>query len=977
MAVISTQKLGTYVMSTSPRKRPYLFGERFVTEIIGRYECLKTIGKGGMGEVLLAHDPLCQREVAIKRIRPDLKQYKALKERFLKEATLTAQLTHPGIISIYSIHQEEDELYYTMPYIEGETLRTILRTALQEVRTVKKNRSIPSLLPIFKSVCQTISYAHSKGILHRDLKPENILVGKFGEVIVFDWGLAHVISEPPNEMEEAITDSSPDLTRPGKLVGTVAYMAPERAMGEPATVQTDIYALGVILYQILTLHLPFNRPSIKEFRKNFEHEKLIDPEEMAPYRDVPPPLSRIVKKSLAPDPKERYQTMDALMHDLMNHLEGKSEWFESARLRIQQKKHWEFQENILVSKHIAITRTTEAADWVSVMVSKLAFAENTRLETKVRLGETGAGVGFLLSIPEAEERENVLEGYCLWIGSEDSPLAQLFRNTVEVMRVPDLYFKRNTWHTITIEKIEHNIHFSFDGKHRFNYLSYLPLSGTHIGVLSRDADFEMGEIVASIGSQNLQISCLSIPDAFLACKDYKRALAEYRRIGYSFPGHAEGREALFRAGITLLDQARSAKSSKRADTFYALALEEFSKLHSTPGAPLEYLGKALVYQSLRDHPEEIKCLELGLRRYYMHPLVNAIREQILYRMHEAAQRDRRSAYQLILIALRLLPDVVESGDSLHLFKHLITHWEPLPFLESTLDPAYLGKEKINEIRFATPLGFWLAAPYILLEIYQELIKLEPLDVAALGDLIYALFEIGSYGLAHKLMQESDHLKASLRVEVAAELKECLDLLEPIYLCHQRSIEEAVDAFFALERSDIGVRELRTLLYLLQNALRNDQEDAVHTIAARILSFPLAREDRIQIDAMRIWAFLKQENWKAAEEIFESYPLELLNQESTLLHPLFGCWLLATEGEEIARIHFAGVIDTSFPRSWALLGHELTNKITESPAWYGTSFMWERRRLYQQLSLYYRCAGNRELEGYYRHLEREEYLYASD
>lgn len=952
-----------------------------MTEMLGRYKCLETIGRGGMGEVLLAYDPLCERQVAIKRIRPDLKQYKALKDRFLREATLTAQLTHPGIIAIYTIHQEENELYYTMPYVEGETLRSVLRSALQEIRTSKKesskNRSIPSLLPIFKSICQTISYVHSKGILHRDLKPENILVGKFGEVVVFDWGLAQMISEVSNEIEEEqqIPETAAELTRPGKLVGTVAFMAPERAMGAAATIQTDIYSLGVILYQILTLHLPFYRPTIKEFRKTFEHEKLIDPEEMAPYRDVPPPLSRIVKKCLAPDPKERYQTMDELMHDLMSHLEGKSEWFESARLRIQQKKHWEFQENILISKNIAITRSTESADWVSVMVSKRAFAENTRLQTQIRIGDTGAGVGFLLSIPESAERENILEGYCLWIGSEDSPISQLFRNTVEVMRVPDFYFKRNVWHTLTIEKIDHNIHFSIDGNHRFNYLSYLPLSGTHIGVLARDADFEMEEIVVSVGSQNLQVSCLSIPDAFLACKDYKRALAEYRRIGYSFPGHAEGREALFRAGITLMDQARSAKSGKKSEIFYTLALEEFSKLHNTPGAPLEYLGKALVYQSLRDHPEEIKCLELGLRRYYKHPLVNAIREQILYRMHEAAQRDRRSAYQLILIALRLLPDVVESGDSLHLFKHLITHWEALPFIESALDPADLGKEKINEICFATSLGFWLAAPYILLEIYHELIKIQPLDIAALGDLLYSLFEIGSYGLGAKLMQEAASLKPALSPESALELQNCLDLLEPIYLCHKRSLREAVEAFFSLKQEDIGVREFRTLSYLMQNALRNDQEEIVHTIASHILPLTLAREDRIHLDALRIWAFLKTSEWKEAEKIFETYPLELLNQESTYLHSLYGCWLLATEGEEIASIHFAGVIDTPFPRSWALLGHELSNKITESPAWYGTSFMWERRRLYQQLALYYRCAGNHELEGYYRHLERQEYLYA--
>ncbi len=936
-----------------------------MTQTIGRYECLETVGKGGMGEVLLAYDSVCDRKIAIKRIRPDLQQHEILKNRFLREATITAQLTHPGIISIYSIHQEEDNLYYTMPYVEGKTLKQILRQAHHETTT-----SIPSLLQIFKNICQTIAYSHSMGVLHRDLKPENFLVGNFGEVIILDWGLAQMIEEPPQELEEEITHSDPGLTRPGKLVGTVAYMAPERALGAPATVQTDLYALGVILYQILTLHLPFKRSSLKEFSKTYMHEKLLDPEEMAPYREVPPRLSRMVKKCLDPNPAMRYQTMEEMIHDLMCHMEGRSEWFESAKLDPKLKKPWAFQENVLISKHIAITRTTESAEWVSVMVSKGAFAGNTRLETRIRIGESGEGVGFLLCVPESSERENPLEGYCLWIGSDISPAAQLFRNTVEVMHQPEIFLKRDEWHTITIEKIDHNIHFSLNGQLQFTYLSYLPLFGTHIGLLARDDDFEMEPLAVLSGSQNLQVSCLSVPDAFLASKDFKRALTEYRRIGYSFPGHTEGREALFRSGITLLEQARTARTAKKTEEKYTLALEEFSKLHNTPGAPLEYLGKALVYQSLRDNSEEIKCLELGLRRYARHPLINAIREQIIYRMHEAAQIDRHSAYQLILIVLRLLPEVVQNNDSNRLFKHLINHWETLPFLESPIDPSLLGKEKCSEIRFAIPLAFWLGAPYIFLELFQELIKIKPLDTAALGDIVFSLFELGSFGLANKLMEEAHALKADLEMEEATDLQNLLETLKPIWVCHTESLKKALPTQY----EDIGVRKFRTISYLLQYALRSDQEEIVHEVAAKIRPLPLAREDRITLDAYEIWAYLKEANWHAVEELFDTYPMELLNQEGTLLHSLYGCYLQVTEGDEIANIHFAGVIDTPFPRSWALLGHELTNKITESVAWYSTSFLWERRRLYRQMTLYYQCMDNPDLEAYYRHLEREEYIY---
>ena len=947
--------------------------EEVIPSSIGPYKIRRLIAKGGMGEVLLAHDPICEREVALKRIRPDLQTHEILKNRFLREASITSQLTHPGVVAIYTIHKESNQLYYTMPYIEGETFRQLLRH--------QPKPSIASLMPIYRSICETVAYTHSKDIIHRDLKPENILVGRFGEVVILDWGLAQHISEKEESEEKlSIQETNPELTHPGKIVGTLAYMAPERALGAPATIQTDIYALGVILYQILTLHLPFSRTTVKDFKKSHVFEKLLDPEEVAPYREVPPRLSRIVKKCLETSPKQRYSSMEELLHDLTGFLEGRSEWFETARLDILRKKDWEFQENVLISKHIAITRSTEEAEWVSIMLSRASFSENTRLETEVYIGSDCSGIGFLLCVPEAAERSNPLEGYCLWLGSEAQSFSQLFRNTVEVMRLPELFLKKNQWHLIEIEKTDNNIHFALNGVRVLTYLSYLPLVGTHVGVVSRDADFQMKELIVSVGSQNLTVSCLSIPDAFLANKDYKKALAEYRRIGYSFPGHAEGREALFRAGITLLEQAKNVKGPKKAERFYAQSLEEFAKLHRSPGAPLEYLGKSLVYQELKDHTEEIKCFELALRRYQKHPLIDAIKEQILYRMHESSQKDRRSAYQLILLVLRHLPDMIRNIDSKRLFKYVMTHWEVLPFLENPLNESQLGSSdpletKLKGIYFSIPLAFWLAEPYTFFEIFEDL-KETP-DPTAIGNLLFTLFELGSEKLAESWLGFFEKASKDFPLEQQQETEHVLSTLKPLIICHSQDIEEAISRFFHLSIKDLGTRELRTLLYLMDFALQHDLEEKVHVMAAKVQNYPLSIEDKIQIDALRIWAFLQEENWQAAGRIFETYPYELLNQESTLLHPLYGCWLYVTEGEEIARIHFAGVIDTPFPRSWALLGHEITNKISENPTWLQTSFMWERRRLYRQLTLYYQCAENPQLESHYRQLERQEYLHVAE
>lgn len=963
-------------------------------ETIGHYRILRLIGKGGMGEVLLAFDPVFKREIAVKRIRKDLKNYTLLKERFLKEAQITGQFTHPNIISIYTIHQEQEQIYYTMPYIEGKTLKQLLRQHYEALHTkaaliqekltdpsindsfdIKKEVPIPTLMRIFFAICQAVAYAHSKGFLHRDLKPENILVGTYGEVVILDWGLAQLIGEEiKNDNSLEFSEEDIHLTRPGKIVGTLAYMAPERAFSGISTVKTDVYALGIMLYQILTLRLPFQRTTLKDFRKTMHHEVLVEPIELAPYRDVPPQLAQIVKKCLDPNPELRYQNMSELIHAITNYMEGRSDWIHLASIDVSHKDDWEFQENVLISRNIAITRTIETADWVSIMISKASFPGNIRLATQVKINELGQGIGFLLNVPESSERKHPHDGYCLWLGVGEGSGALLFRNSIEVLKVPELFLNRNQWYEILIEKIDNNLYCIIDGIRRFTYVSHLPLAGTHVGILSQDANYLLQPLDIAVGSLQLQVSCLAIPDAFLAHNDYNKAIAEYRRIGYSFPGHAEGREALFRSGIALLEQSKSHLSKSDAMNYYNLAIDEFGKLHKTPGAPLEYLGKALVYEALHDYAEEVKCLELALRRYRKHPLISTVKEHIIYRMHESSQRSRLAAYNLIWVALRHMPEITQKSETKKLFKHLISHWELLPFLDNPTEPSFLINDDKEEERsyallnFATPLIFWLAQPHSLVEIFHGLQKLKTIEASAFGNVLFSCIELGSHTLAQKLIDNE------LQEIIDPELQAILDYLDPIFVCEQTSLQSAIEKYIALPITDVGIKELRTACYLMQYALRTEQPHFVHNIAAYLRPFPLSLEDQIQIDSYRIWAFLSISNWNAAEQIFQTYPLELLNQETTLLHPLFGCWLYVAEGEEIARIHFSGVVDTPFPRTWALLSHQLTNNLTESPHWMNNSFLWERRALYRQLSLFYHCSQQHDQELFYRHLERKEYIY---
>ncbi len=227
--------------------------------MIGPYKILEKLGQGGMGEVFKVYDPLNKRTVALKRILLALQKDKKKQEHFLNEVRLTRQLSHPAIIPIYSFVEERDLLYYTMPYIEGSTLKSILEKACQRAQEgipEEANSSVHALAPLFLQICQAVSYAHSKGIIHRDLKPSNIMVGAQSEVYLLDWGLVTALEKNEGSIS------------PQSTAGTLPYLAPELVQGSPLSYQAEIYTLGLILYQMLTLRYPFHREDVEKYCKN-------------------------------------------------------------------------------------------------------------------------------------------------------------------------------------------------------------------------------------------------------------------------------------------------------------------------------------------------------------------------------------------------------------------------------------------------------------------------------------------------------------------------------------------------------------------------------------------------------------------------------------------------------------------------------------------------------------------------------------
>lgn len=672
---------------------------------VGKYKILEKIGHGGMGEVFLAHDPICGRDVALKQMKEQWLGNKTMKERFLREARIAAQLSHPSIIPIYAISQEGH--FYTMPRVEGDTLKAILQRTKEQAKTGDLEdpigSSVPALIRIFLSVCGAMAYAHARGVIHRDLKPENVIVGTYGEVIIIDWGLADFIANPEKNGLH-FKEGDPHLTQPGKIPGTLMFMAPERAFGTRSSIVTDIYSLGVMLYQILTLKFPFHRGSLKEFRKMHKHEEILNPEEAAPDRDISPHLSNITMRCLEKEPEKRFQSVSELIKELENYISGIPEWLEGGVLNLENKEDWRFQENVALTKHMALTRGVEMVEWVNLSVSKAHFPGNIQLETEVTLEKGSKGLGILLAMPDHNLHQGVEESYLLWLEPES---VRLFRAGVEVISHEDIHLDFGKAYSIKIEMMENHLRFFLSDALKFAFLSHIPLPGSRIGLMTRDGHFHLSTLHVHVGSQNILVNCLAVPDAFSARGNFDEALSEYRKISQSFPGRAEGREATYRAGVTLLKKAERQRQKKVREALFSYALDEFEKLHNTPGAPLEYLGKALVYKAQKDLPEEAKCLELALRKYPKHPLKPILVETILSRLHETGHKERKQAFRFALIVLRHLAHLEDAKTIAELLEHYL---EPLPFfIPSDNRNAYLTIQ----------LAFWLNKPLVPYEMLEK------------------------------------------------------------------------------------------------------------------------------------------------------------------------------------------------------------------------------------------------------------------
>ncbi|MCA0148682.1 Stk1 family PASTA domain-containing Ser/Thr kinase [Rossellomorea vietnamensis] len=267
--------------------------------ISGRYRIIKLIGGGGMANVYLAHDVILDREVAIKMLRIDFANEEEFIKRFQREAQSATSLAHPNIVSIYDVGEEDDLYYIVMEYVHGMTLKQYI----QQHSPVNVDKAID----IMKQLTIAMSHAHQNHIVHRDIKPHNILLDEEGNVKITDFGIAMALS-------------ATSITQTNSVLGSVHYLSPEQARGGMATKKSDIYSLGIVMFELLTGRLPFSGESAVSIA--LKHLQSETPSLKRWNPDIPQSVENIVLKATAKDPFRRYESLEEMDEDLSTALDA-------------------------------------------------------------------------------------------------------------------------------------------------------------------------------------------------------------------------------------------------------------------------------------------------------------------------------------------------------------------------------------------------------------------------------------------------------------------------------------------------------------------------------------------------------------------------------------------------------------------------------------------------------------------------------
>lgn len=1038
---------------TSNAKEKSLKTKEKVLFELGRYRVLSHLGQGGQGQVLLAEDAFTEKKVVIKRIRPNKvntpEAFKRLSQAFDKEASLLKRLNHPNIIPILDHQKDELGDYFVMPFIEGEALsREIEDCKRQELthRSLPKKFATPYAIgQQFLKICKIAAYAHENQILHGDIKPDNLLVAKDDELVLIDWGLAFDLQTVEKEKKAIKEKLQQDKAKPQaermrslqnlkqkyqilkgaerEAGGTLPFMAPELLKGGKLTIETEIYALGATFYFLLMFEAPFHRVDAKiraGDEEVFLRESLQNPSERLLNRGIPPLFAEIIEKCLAFDPKKRFSSVQPILQLMERYLSGEPDWELVKTITPETKPS--ISAHLPFSEAIAFGATVQPQDWHFLSLFKAPEINPCKIEAEVKLKKGSQGFGLIIGASGEDPKFAHQTGFFLWLSTDKEGSGSLKKFGFYLDRWKNHKLPIGKPLQITFSRRNGTVQIFLNGENITSVPDILSTRGVHFGMIAQDHSYELEKLRCLTSPASKWISPLAIGKALQSNGKLKEANAQFEKDQSCFSFAEEGAEALFLKGINEVLIAREEGKKEGIQEKYKTAFKTFSSLKNTLEPSLEYLGKALIYESEGDDELEIAALNEGMKT--LNALSSRWEEHLFYRLNYFASTER-------LYALTLLKGLLDKYSASYLqvrLPYLFYQVEKLvaklPFL--FFDFKQKGKEtlfKRNELKWALPLSFLLkqAENYTpLLDLWLHLNEaLMPMNKEVALSLLASLFEMGSYYVVEeKITLFKEHLLDLLKnpeafvdphagesAVVAFTLDEIVqrevtgeqfrketsekkekeevdektlaeklkNLVRNELAAYEKPFEqmEGVIAVFKTPRIKTTQKALETFsdhlnpfeIYLLKNLceflLIDHHIECVLAVTTFIEKKKLKKPLK-EFFIFHLWGLMLSDQFEKVRAHFDRIPLEELADPASPLHFVYGGYLAATENDAIASIHFKSCVQTFLPDIIRLGSHFLAEYLGHDSPFWEQATDWEKRQLFFQLALYYRLISEQKL-----------------
>jgi serine/threonine protein kinase len=526
-----------------------------------RYELRRLLGEGGYGRVYSAFDRDLRREVALKLVTPTPGLEREL---FVREARVTAGLVHPNIPALYDVAERDGTFFLSMEKVSGQSLGSLIRAAA--------DAGAPEVLPpitlmeIVLKVADALEYAHAEGVVHRDVKPDNVMIGSYGEVVLVDWGAAHVARD--------------ELSAKGLVIGTPTYMAPEQIQSGITTPASDIYGLGATLFHALLLRAPIVRSHTERFWQR-KARGSIDPPTSAELSRAPRALLGIAMKAMSAQVRDRYPSMKALGEAVRDVLVGRKAWIAPLTEPLEDDGYLERWVPIpegAFERHGERLVSKGSGECLLVYKHRLGAGVALEFEGEILEGERSGDLSVVWT------EEDVLEPsprfpthtISLQVAAFDNTGVGIYRDFGQCLQGRSLSIEVGRSYQVRAEVDEQALRLFLDGKLIAEYDQLFPTASGHIAIYSYAPGKAFSNVRLFERAVPERISPTAIGDAFYTAEDYAAAAAHYARVEQRLPGTALAEEARFKRGLCWLrggqrSLAQNLWGELREDTWRARA----------------------------------------------------------------------------------------------------------------------------------------------------------------------------------------------------------------------------------------------------------------------------------------------------------------------------------------------------------------------------------------------------------------------